>query len=141
MARFASRNPLMYLFLTAALLSQLRGEPMAAPTLHGVVLDPSRTPIPGAVVSAIVQGQTLGASTHTGEAGEFAFALKPGTYTVRVVADGFKEVVKTVTTDQAAADKLEITLPIAAREDVVTITDTLNYQVITSNSTRTAIPC
>jgi catecholate siderophore receptor len=141
MALFASRKPLTYLLLTGALLCRLQGEPpMAAPTLHGVVLDPSRTAIPGAVVVATVEGQTLGASTHTGQAGEFTLALKPDTYTVRVVADGFKEVVKTVATADTLGDKLEVILPIAVREDVVTITETLNYQVITSSSTRTAVP-
>jgi catecholate siderophore receptor len=124
----------------SAFLCKLHAEPLLAPTVQGVVLDPSRTPIPGAVVTATSEGQTFGVSTHSGQAGEFLFGIKPGIYTVRVVADGFKEQVRTITVGDAATDSVEFLLSLAVHEDVVTVTDSLNYQVIASRSTRTSTP-
>jgi catecholate siderophore receptor len=123
-----------------ALISRSGAEPLLAPTVQGVVLDPSRTPIPGAVITATPEGQTFGVSTHSGQAGEFAFGIKPGTYTLRVIADGFKEQVKTVSVAEMAGPGIEILLPLAVHEDVVTISDSINYQVVTSSSMRTVTP-
>ena len=124
----------------SALFQRVQAEPLLAPNVQGVVLDPSRTPIPGAVITATPEGQAFGVSTHSGQAGEFLFGVKPGSYTVRVVADGFKEQVKTVTVADALGAPVEFQLSLAVREDVVTITDSVNYQVVTSSSLRTAIP-
>lgn len=122
------------------MFASIQAEPLLAPTVQGVVLDPSRTPIPGAVVTAVPDGQTFGVSTHSGEAGEFVFGVKPGRYTLRIVADGFKEYVLAVTAGEATANALEVVLPLAPREDAVTVTDSLNYQVIASSSMRTTTP-
>jgi catecholate siderophore receptor len=123
-----------------AVISRLQAEPLLAPTVQGVVLDPSRTPIAGAVVTAIPAGQAFGVSTHSGQAGEFLFGIKPGTYTLRIVADGFKEQVRVIEAAQNPGATLEVLLPLAVHEDVVTVTDSLNYQVIATHSTRTATP-
>lgn len=127
------------LSLIGAITTCLAFDPPPRFVVEGRVLDPSRTPIPGATVTATVEGRIGGVSTHTGQAGEFSLPLDPGSYTVRVAADGFKDSRQTLTVADTSAP-LEISLPVAPRQDVVTVTETANYQVLTSSSTRTPTP-
>lgn len=128
------------LFAGVALLP-LYGEPATRPSVQGKVLDLTRTPIPGATVTATTDGRFSGLSTHSGQAGEFTLSLEPGTYTLQIAADGFRDSKQTVSvSDTAPPPALEFLLPVAPRQDVVTVTDTANYQVLTSSSTRTSTP-
>jgi catecholate siderophore receptor len=106
--------------------------------VQGRVFDPSRTPIPGATVSATLDGKSLGQATNSGEAGEFGLYLRPGTYAIRIAADGFKDSTQTVTVGGAALAPLEVVLEVAPRQDMVTITETANYQTLAPTSTKTA---
>jgi catecholate siderophore receptor len=127
-----------------ALICNLHAEPAPAPppapTVQGRVFDPTRTPIPGATVAATLEGRTLGQSTNSGQAGEFGLFLQPGTYTVRIAADGFKDSTQTVFVGVAGVAPLEITLEVAPRQEMVTVTESANYQILTPNSTKTATP-
>jgi catecholate siderophore receptor len=128
------------LLLMAAMLAPV-GAASPRSVVSGKVLDPSRTSIPGATVTATAEGRIGGISTHTGQAGEFSLAVEPGSYTLRVAADGFRDSRQTVTAvNDTIAAPLEIVLPVAPRQDVVTVTETANYQVLASSSTRTSTP-
>src|SRR5437773_9413962 len=63
----------------------------AAPpfSLAGRILDATRAPIAGAHVTAVPDGQTSSPSALTDPRGSFTLLLMPGTYTLRVTADGF----------------------------------------------------
>ena len=61
-------------------------------TLLGTVTDPSGAVVPGAKVNIILVGQSLEHASVTNESGNFTEPdLPPGTYTVTVVAAGFKK--------------------------------------------------
>ena len=148
MSPVVSATGILRTFLTVigagVLLCNLHAEPAPAPpptpSLQGSVFDPSRTPIPGASVTAVLAGRTLGQSTNSGQAGEFGLFLQPGSYVLRISADGFKDSTQTVTVGGAASAPLEIILDVAPRQDMVTVTETANYQILTSSSTKTVTP-
>ena len=125
--------------LALMLIEPVCGEPPSS-AVQGKVLDPSGTPIPGATVTATPDGRVGRASTHTGQAGEFLISLEPGAYTLHIAADGFRDSSQPLTVSASAPSPREIVLPVAARQDVVTVTETANYQVLTSSSTRTSTP-
>ncbi|HET8548588.1 MAG TPA: carboxypeptidase regulatory-like domain-containing protein, partial [Bryobacteraceae bacterium] len=133
------RNASGCALLAGVMLGHMNGEPVRF-AVQGSVLDPSRTPIAGAMVTATPQGRAAGRSTHTGQAGEFAIPLESGSYSLHIAADGFRDAVRTVVVGDSPVSPLEIVLSVAARQDMVTVTETANYQVLTSSSTRTSIP-
>jgi catecholate siderophore receptor len=108
--------------------------------IQGKVLDPSGSPIAGARVTAAPQGRVAAVSTHTGPAGEFSISVNEGSYTLHIAADGFLEFQQTFTAGQPGMTPLEIVLRVAPRRDVVTVTESANYQVLTSSSARTPTP-
>jgi len=60
-------------------------------TLYGIVADASGAVIPGATATLLNEGTGIGNSVTTDERGEFAFTFVPvGSYTLRIVASGFK---------------------------------------------------
>jgi len=78
-------------FLLAALclLPTAYGQSATA-TLGGTVEDQNGAVIPGATVTAINAGTALKRETTTGSGGNYTFPLlPPGTYIVRVQAQGF----------------------------------------------------
>jgi catecholate siderophore receptor len=89
---------------------------------------------------ATAEGRLAGVSTHSGQAGEFSLALDPGNHTLRIAADGFRDSVQTIVVGADGLAPLEVMLPVAPRHDIVTVTETANYQVLTSSSTRTPTP-
>ena len=66
--------------LSAAFLCQAEPPPSA---VQGKILDASRTPIPGATVTATTSGRAAGIAAHSGRGGEFWLTLPPGSYTFR----------------------------------------------------------
>ena len=129
-------------FVLSALICGLRAEPVPFPTsaLQGKVYDATKSPIPGARV--LLSGDRLraSASTSTGEAGEFSIAIDPGVYQLRVVADGFRDYTSTVTVEDKKNAVADILLQVAPRQEALTVSDTANYQVITTSSLKTSIP-
>ncbi|MBC7924572.1 MAG: TonB-dependent siderophore receptor [Bryobacteraceae bacterium] len=115
------------------------GEP-AAPALSGVVVDPTHSPIEGARITVWADGRGTGASVISGPGGRFTVTLKPGAYTLRVSAGGFSEIAREIGPDEIGAGTLEIVMTVASRSEVLMITDTADYRVIASESTRTPTP-
>lgn len=75
--------------LLSPLVAFPQGETTSA--IVGVVSDPTHAPIPGAVVSISNRETGFQRSVTTDQQGRFDFPqLKPGTYSVKVVADGFE---------------------------------------------------
>ncbi len=123
--------------LSAAFLCQAEPPPSA---VQGKILDASRTPIPGATVTATTSGRAAGIAAHSGRGGEFWLTLPPGSYTLQVAADGFEDHKQALEVTNTLPEPLEIVLKVAHREDIVTVTEIANYQVLTSNSTKTPTP-
>ena len=73
----------------AMLLGQARAETPEF-SLRGKVLDPNRAPIAGAQITATPDGSSSGSVAITNQFGEFSLLLKPGSYTLTVVAVGFE---------------------------------------------------
>ncbi len=126
-------------------LCPLRAEPPAAgpppaPNVRGNIYDSTRTAIPGATITATPEGRALGQSTSSGQAGEFGLFLQPGSYEFRIAADGFKNATQTVIVGTAAPAAIEIVLDVAPRQEIVTVTESVNYQILTPNSTKTSTP-
>ena len=57
-------------------------------TLEGTVVDPSRTPVEGAEVSALGEASGVTVATRSGHDGTFVLVLAPDTYAVNVVSPG-----------------------------------------------------
>ncbi len=97
-------------------------------TLQGKVLDPRRAAVPGA--SIVVEKTDVPApifNTIGGQTGEFSFALDPGKYRIKAVAEGFAETVREVTVEPAKPATIELPLEIAESNATVTITDAAGY--------------
>lgn len=111
----------------------------AAGEIRGVVVDASRTPVAGATVKAT---GTVGspAVAHTDERGEWSLAVPAGAYRVEVVADGFQSAARNATVETGSPARVEFTLDVAGRHDMVTVNETTNYQAPVSSSTRTPTP-
>ena len=91
-------------------------------------------------MTATADGRALSISSHAGQAGEFSLSLKPGSYRLSFSADGFLDSAITVSVGDTIATPMEIVLSVAPREDIVTVTETANYQVLASSSLKTSIP-
>ena len=75
----------LILLVRSASLGQTTGD------IRGIVKDPSGAVIPGAQVSAILQGESIERKATTGGEGEFTIPTVPvGTYLVQIEAKGFK---------------------------------------------------
>src|SRR5215813_13960806 len=132
-----SRSSLLLVFSAILISAAFAQTPVKKPVLRGRVVDPNHAGIPGADIWA--SGNGLPSSTAvTNQNGEFSLALEPGEYQVRVLAEGFSETTETVSL-MANSQPLEIVLPVAASNAIVTITDA--YGVTTINSaTKTLTP-
>lgn len=119
---------LVFLFLAASHL------PIhASPAVEGIVLDATRSPIPGARVSV---NSTL--ATNTSAEGKFTLPLPLGTHQITVSADGF--LTQTVSLSVPATPQ-EITLRIREQSTSITITEAPAYQTLsTATATKTLTP-
>ncbi|HTQ53851.1 MAG TPA: carboxypeptidase regulatory-like domain-containing protein [Bryobacteraceae bacterium] len=90
-----------------------------APTLHGVITDPSGASVPGALVQLRSPGIDQRATTD--DSGKYAFAaVKPGKYTIRFIAKGFTLMErKGVEIDRPMS--LDVQLTIQAESQVVNV--------------------
>src|SRR5262245_12074980 len=77
--------------LLPVLIAHLLVAQSPRPTLHGQVLDPARTPIAGARITATPEGGASTISAVSGPSGDFSLELPPATYQIKVAADGFAE--------------------------------------------------
>jgi len=109
-------------------------------TLKGSVLDPSRSPIPGAVLRfAPDTGVAFGSGSDA--RGEFSVTLPAGTYTVSALAEGFLTASQTVALTAGGSESREFILTLAAVRETVTVTDSAPYQAAAvSSATKTLTP-
>src|SRR5713226_1261858 len=102
----------------------VHAQPAAGPSLRGVVTDPSGAFVPGAIVQSL--GPAGEQRTKTDNLGRYAFAsLRPGKYTVRIIAKGFSVDQKT-DVEIAGATELNSQLVIQAESQVVNVEDEAN---------------
>jgi hypothetical protein len=121
-------NRILILYLVIAFLLAstvfVQAQPAASPSLHGVVTDPSGAFIPGAIVQVLGPGGEQ--RTKTDSLGRYSFAiLRPGKYTVRMIAKGFSVDQKTEV-DIAGATEVNSQLVIQAESQVVNVEDEAN---------------
>lgn len=110
-------------------------------SVSGLVLDPSRAPVPGAVVSAVPGGAGRRASAVTDQRGQFTLLLEPGSYTITVAADGFVQASFRVEPSDDLSQPREIVLEVAAVRETVHVAAPARYQApAISSATRTMTP-
>ena len=115
--------------------------PTQGAQLHGIVLDATRAPIAGAGIKALLAGRSTGTSAVSDHNGEFSVPLEPGSYTVKVTADGFQEVSQTIDVLQTFGEPREFILQVAGTHHTVTVTDSAGYQAVAiSSGTKTLTP-
>jgi len=107
-----------------SLVAGAQAQPAAAPSLHGVVTDPSGASVPGALIQLL--GPAGEQRTKTDNLGRYSIAsVKPGKYTVRVIAKGFSVDQKTEV-DISGPAELNSQLVIQAESQVVNVDDEAN---------------
>jgi len=122
----------------------IEGPNASAPvSVQGKVLDATMSPIAGARVVANGDGQTVPApATVTDGRGEFTLALSPGTYTLKVDADGFEEILRSLEIGAAGVRAQEFVLQVAGVREAVTVSAPASYQapaIRTATKTPTAL--
>lgn len=137
MSSIFTRCSLLLVFSAVLIPAAFAQTPVKKPVLRGRIVDPNHAGIPGADIWASGNGLPS-TSAVTDRNGDFALALDPGQYQVRVQADGFSETTETISL-VANSQPVEIVLPVASSSASVTITDA--YGVSTINSaTKTLTP-
>ena len=113
-------------------LCQVQAQPLQS-SLRGKVLDPARAPIAGAQIVVVGDDRRAGTSTVTNQVGEFSLTLEPGSYTLKITAEGFQEISQTVFVKSAGSESLEVMLEIPASHNTVNVIGT-DYQVTNTTS-------
>ena len=109
---------------------------------RGTVLDPSRSPLVAARVTAVPVGtRSPAASTVTNERGEFVLALGVGEYTITVTAQGFLDASQRISPPSTGSEPREFVLELASIRDTVTVSATVGYDIpAISTATKTLTP-
>ena len=102
---------------------------VAQPAFHGRVLDSSRAPIAGGRVTAVPAGRGATLATVTDQNGEFTLVLATGSYTLRIAAKGFLDVVERVNAPAGADASREFVLQVASVVETVDVSAPRGYQV------------
>jgi len=126
--------------VAGAFLYQLEAQTLK-PVLRGKVLDPAGAPIVGARITAILDDRATKAGAVSNQSGEFSLPLEVGNYTIKIAAQGFLEVSRTMNLKDIGSEVLEVSLQIATQRDTVTITYVPTYQTPEiSSGTKTLTP-
>src|SRR5262249_2019829 len=72
--------------------------------------------------------------------GQFSLRLKPGNYTLKIVAQGFEETSQAVSIAQVDPEALEVVLPIATSHNTITVIGTDYRTLAVSSATKIATP-
>ncbi len=80
----------------------------ARSSVSGRVLDPTRTPVVGAKVSAIPEGSSTGPTVMTDQGGSFTFSLDAGKYSLKVSKEGFADATQVVEVTGTTAQQHDI---------------------------------
>jgi len=111
-AKFGTRLALILLLVAPAILH--------AQIISGTVLDPSGAVVAGARIEITGGDLTQPIILSSDGQGKFTSSeLKPGSYSVRVVREGFEPLVKTV--DLRAAVELQLTLAVAKQQENISV--------------------
>jgi catecholate siderophore receptor len=127
------------LIILGLLLGQAQAQ-SATSLLKGRVLDPARAPIAGAQITLASDQSEAMASTITDQAGEFSLQLRPASYSVTVIADGFAKNSQTVSLTHGGPQTLEVVLQIASPQDSITVVGTDYGALSISSATKTQTP-
>jgi hypothetical protein len=102
---------------------RLRGQGETTSAILGVVSDPSGAALPGASVTIVDSDTGRNRAARTDDAGRFNFPqLKPGTYAVKVEAEGFESQNNaSVTAGLGQKQTINFTLRVAAQRGAVTV--------------------
>jgi hypothetical protein len=128
---------LVVLFLIVGVSATTSYAQQGTTSILGEVTDPQGSTVTAAKVTAVDAGTGVTRSTTTDEQGRFQFlSLQPGTYTIRVEADGFR----TAVTDKVEAlvstpQKLTIKLELGAVSETVTVSESNIAAVNTTDAT------
>ncbi|MGO9337813.1 MAG: carboxypeptidase regulatory-like domain-containing protein [Terracidiphilus sp.] len=145
MANRATRSVFTGLMLALAVLLALPAAGFGQTFRGGIsgsVTDQSGAVVPGAQITAVEAATNTSYKTVSSSAGEFSFANLPlGSYTVSVVASGFKsEKVDKVPVTAGATYALPVKLAVASAGETVEVTaDSLSLDTITDMQS-TALP-
>ena len=135
------RAPWMVLLFSFLVSAASASDAPSQPTelvIHGTVVDSSQAPIPGALVTATLDGDPGPVSATTDARGEFSLPLKSGQYSVRVHVDGFRDVEQRLAAGPASAVPARFVLQVAGVREAVTVTAARGYQVpVITSATKT----
>src|SRR6185436_2211033 len=126
---FNTRVFLLILLLTPAVTAQtFRG------TILGTVTDPNDAVVAGAKITVKNTSTGLERSTTTDEAGNYTVPELPvGPYELRVEQSGFAAiVVSNVTVEVASERRVDVTLRVAAKENVVVVASNVPVETPTN---------
>lgn len=112
------RSCLMVLCVTAGWWAPLRGQSVTA-TLQGQITDPSGAAVPAALVQVLGGGKQWRGSTVSDGTYQVA-GIKPGIYTVRVIAKGFTVALRREV-EIREGDRLDVQLTIESEAQVVNV--------------------
>jgi catecholate siderophore receptor len=109
--------------------------------LHGRVLDPSRSPLPHARITALPDHHGPTATTDTDASGDFSLMLESDSYTVEISAPGFVEVAHRINAFGDPGDRREFILQVAGIQEAVSVSASADYgTTIVSSATRIPTP-
>ena len=135
--QFVSLALVLCLASATASLSGAQGNP--AGTLAGTVADPSGAMLPGVTVSVKAVQTGFTQTTVTTESGEWRIAaLPPGAYEVSFELNGFKRLVRSgVTVEAAVTRSVPVTLEIGGLSEVVQVSgDAALLNMVTATTSR-----
>jgi len=129
------------LFLLLGLSVRAVAQTAAPSPISGQVTDPSGAPIAGAAVAVVSNGQAAGAAVSTDSRGGFQLTLPPGKYSVTVVADGFREVSRTISVPVSSPHQLDFAMALAGVRETVAVTAAPTEPVaVIRSATKTPTP-
>ncbi|SPE33247.1 Cna B domain protein [Candidatus Sulfopaludibacter sp. SbA6] len=118
------KRKLSLLILWLAAMGAALAQTPAAPALHGTITDPSGALVPSALIQ--LRGPGGEQRRFTDGAGQYSFpSLRPGKYTVRVLAKGFT-VAQKQDFDISAPSTLDVQLTIEAEAQVLNVEEEAN---------------
>ena len=109
--------------------------------MRGRVVDSTGGAIVGAQVTATSGRPGTPTSTVTNQQGQFELTVLPGSYVVRISANGFVDSSRRLTLTVDSPTAVDVTLEVAAIQETVSVDATIGYSVpAVSSATRTTTP-
>jgi hypothetical protein len=121
--RRAASAPVVILVVSILALPAVSHAQVLYGSLVGTVTDPSQAAVGLATVTVIHQQTSLARQTTTSTDGAYRFTnLQPGSYTLRVTLEGFKEYVESdVPVSANAVSRVDITLEVGSLSEAITV--------------------